>query len=90
MKERIYEFERKYDTQDELLQYGSLVYLDERTLHNTIKAMLINTTKDCIILCNIFLCISSFKFNNYRKNIENYGNTSNIYKSKKYSTTEKQ
>lgn len=48
MKEKIYEFERKYDTQDELLQYGSLVYLDERTLHNTIKAMLINTTKDCI------------------------------------------
>lgn len=48
MKEKIFEFERKYEAQDELLEHGCLQYLDERTLHNTIKAMLINTTKDCI------------------------------------------
>ena len=45
---KIYDFERKYDVQDELLNEGILEGLDERTLHETIKAMLINTIKDCI------------------------------------------
>lgn len=48
MKKTIYDFERKYEVQDELLNEGSLEGLDERTLHETIKAMLINTIKDCI------------------------------------------
>ena len=48
MKKTIYDFERKYDVQDELLNEGILEGLDERTLHETIKAMLINTIKDCI------------------------------------------
>jgi len=34
--------------QDDLLNQGALEGLDERTLHETIKAMLMNTTKDCI------------------------------------------
>ena len=33
-----------------------------------------------IILCNILLCISSIKFNNYRKNIKDNRNISNINK----------
>ncbi len=48
MKKSIYDFETKYDVQDELLNEGALEGLDKRTLHETIKAMLINTTKDCI------------------------------------------
>ena len=48
MKKTIYDFERKYEVQDELLNEGTLEGLDERTLHETIKAMLINTIKDCI------------------------------------------
>ena len=48
MKKTIYDFERKYEVQDELLNEGALEGLDERTLHETIKAMLINTIKDCI------------------------------------------
>ena len=48
MKKTIYDFEKKYDVQDELLNKGALKGLDERTLHETIKAMLINTIKDCI------------------------------------------
>lgn len=48
MKEKIFKFERKYQTQDDLLDSGYLEYLDERVLHETIKAMLINTSKDCI------------------------------------------
>lgn len=48
MKKMIYDFERKYEVQDELLNEGALEELDERTLHETIKAMLINTIKDCI------------------------------------------
>lgn len=48
MKESNYDFERKYEVQDDLLNYGSLEGLDSRTLHETIKAMLVNTTKDCI------------------------------------------
>ena len=48
MKKSIYDFKRKYSVQDELLNEGALDGLDERTLHETIKAMLVNTTKDCI------------------------------------------
>ena len=48
MKETIYDFEKKYEVQDELLKEGALEGLDNRTLHETIKAMLINTIKDCI------------------------------------------
>lgn len=48
MKKSIYDFKRKYAVQDELLNEGALEGLDERTLHETIKAMLVNTTKDCI------------------------------------------
>ncbi len=48
MKKRIYDFEQKYEVQDDLLNQGALEGLDERTLHETIKAMLINTIKDCI------------------------------------------
>ena len=48
MKKTIYDFERKYKVQNRLLNTGSFEGLDERTLHETIKAMLINTTKDCI------------------------------------------
>lgn len=48
MKKTIYDFERKYEVQNELLNEGALEGLDERTLHETIKAMLINTIKDCI------------------------------------------
>ena len=48
MKKTIYDFEKKYEVQDELLNEGALEGLDERTLHETIKAMLINTIKDCI------------------------------------------
>lgn len=39
---------KKYEVQDELLNEGAFNGLDERTLHETIKAMLINTIKDCI------------------------------------------
>lgn len=48
MKKTIYDFENKYKTQDDLLNEGALEGLDYRTLHETIKAMLINTIKDCI------------------------------------------
>ena len=48
MKKTIYDLEKKYEVQDELLNEGALEGLDERTLHETIKAMLINTIKDCI------------------------------------------
>lgn len=48
MKKTIYDFEQKYKVQDDLLDDGVLEELDERTLHETIKAMLINTMKDCI------------------------------------------
>ena len=48
MKKTIYDFEKKYEVQDELLNEGALEGLDERTVHETIKAMLINTIKDCI------------------------------------------
>lgn len=48
MKRTIYDFERKYEAQDKLLNEEDLDELDERTLHETIKAMLINTIKDCI------------------------------------------
>ena len=48
MKKAIYDFERKYDVQNGLLNEGALEGLDERTLHETVKAMLINTIKDCI------------------------------------------
>lgn len=48
MKKTIYDFEKKYEVQDDLLNEGALEGLDERTLLETIKAMLINTTKDCI------------------------------------------
>lgn len=48
MKKTTYDFEKKYEIQDELLNRGLLDKLDERTLHETIKAMLINTIKDCI------------------------------------------
>lgn len=48
MKKTIYDFEKKYEVQDELLIEGILEGLDNRTLHETIKAMLINTIKDCI------------------------------------------
>ena len=48
MKNAVYDFERKYKVQNELLNEGALEGLDERTLHETIKAMLINTIKDCI------------------------------------------
>ena len=45
MKKTIYNFERKYNIQNELIESGALEGLDERTLHETIKAMLINTIK---------------------------------------------
>lgn len=48
MKETIRKFERKYEAQDELLDSWIIRDLDERTLHETIKAMLINTVNDCI------------------------------------------
>ena len=48
MKEKILNFETKYQTQDDLLDAGYLEYLDERTIHETLKAMLVNTAKDCI------------------------------------------
>lgn len=48
MKDKILEFERKYEAQDDLLDSGYLENLDERVLHETIKAMLINTSRDCI------------------------------------------
>lgn len=48
MKKIVYDFEKKYEVQDELLNSGALEGLDKRTLHETVKAMLINTTKDCI------------------------------------------
>lgn len=48
MEKTIYDFKRKYAVQDDLLNEELLNGLDERTLHETIKAMLINTTKDCI------------------------------------------
>ena len=48
MKKTTYDFEKKYEVQDDLLNEGALEGLDERTLHETIKAMLINTVKDCI------------------------------------------
>ena len=48
MKKTIYNFEKKYNIQNELIESGALEGLDERTLHETIKAMLINTIKDCI------------------------------------------
>lgn len=48
MKKTIYDFEKKYEVQDDLLNEGALEGLDARTLHETIKAMLINTIKDCI------------------------------------------
>lgn len=48
MKEKIKKFEKKYEAQDELLESRTLRNLDKRTLHETIKAMLINTTNDCI------------------------------------------
>lgn len=48
MNKTIYDFERKYKVQDNLLNNDALQGLDERTLHETIKAMLINTIKDCI------------------------------------------
>lgn len=48
MKEKILNYERKYQAQDSIVESSALEYLDERTLHETIKAMLINTTKDCI------------------------------------------
>ena len=48
MKKTIIDFETKYEVQDDLLNEGALEGLDERTLHETIKAMLINTVKDCI------------------------------------------
>ena len=48
MKKTIYDFENKYEVQDDLLIDKALEGLDERTLHETIKAMLINTVKDCI------------------------------------------
>lgn len=48
MEKTIYDFKRKYAVQNDLLNEELLNGLDERTLHETIKAMLINTTKDCI------------------------------------------
>lgn len=48
MKKTIIDFETKYEVQDDLLTDNALEGLDVRTLHETIKAMLINTVKDCI------------------------------------------
>lgn len=48
MKETIKETEEKYQNQNELLDTWLLRGLDKRTLHESIKAMLINTTNDCI------------------------------------------
>lgn len=48
MKEKIENYNRKYEAQDNIVEAGVLEFLDERTLHETIKAMLINTTKDSI------------------------------------------
>ena len=48
MKKTIIDFETKYEVQDDLLTGNALEGLDVRTLHETIKAMLINTVKDCI------------------------------------------
>ena len=48
MKEKIEKFEQKYRAQERLLDSWLLRDLDERTLHDVIKAMLINTSKDCV------------------------------------------
>ena len=48
MKEKIEKFEQKYRAQERLLDSWFLRDLDERTLHDVIKAMLINTSKDCV------------------------------------------
>lgn len=53
-KKKLLIFETKYQTQDDLLDAGYLEYLDERTIHETLKAMLVNTAKDCIKYeCNL-------------------------------------
>ena len=53
-KKKLLIFETKYQTQDDLLDAGYLEYLDARTIHETLKAMLVNTTKDCIKYeCNL-------------------------------------
>lgn len=36
MKQTIYDFEKKYEVQDDLLNQGALEGLDERTLHETL------------------------------------------------------
>ena len=38
MKKTIYDFERKYEVQNELLNEGALEGLDERTLHENNKS----------------------------------------------------
>lgn len=48
MKEKIEKFEQKYRAQKRLLDSWLLRDLNERTLHDVIKAMLINTSKDCV------------------------------------------
>lgn len=48
MREKIKKFESKYEAQNDLIVGCFLEDLDERTLHETTKAMLINTISDCI------------------------------------------
>ena len=48
MKEKIKRIEEKYEAQERVLNSFMFSSLDTRTLHQTIKAMLVNTTNDCI------------------------------------------
>lgn len=48
MKEKIKRIEEKYEAQERVLDSFMFSSLDTRTLHETIKAMLVNTTNDCI------------------------------------------
>lgn len=48
MKVETKKYELKYQAQDELLDFKFLNNLDSRTLHEVVKAMLLNTVNDCI------------------------------------------
>ncbi len=48
MKEKIKRIEEKYDAQEKVLDSYRFRELDTRTLHQSVKSMLVNTTNDCI------------------------------------------
>ena len=48
MKEKIKRIEQKYDAQERVLDSLAFKELDTRTLHQSVKSMLVNTTNDCI------------------------------------------